>query len=525
MSENEQLPPGWVVADLEDVFDILDGRRVPVNARERAKRVGNIPYYGATGRVGWIDDYLFDEELVLLGEDGAPFFDKARHVAYLIGGKSWVNNHAHVLRPCGGLTGSLFAHQLNVIDYHAYVGGTTRWKLNQAPMRKIQLKIPPSKEQERIADVLDELLSDLDAGVAALERVRDKLKLYRASVLKAAMEGALTAEWRKQHPQVEPASQLLNRILAERRRRWDEDQLRRFKEMSRQPPKNWEAKYREPVPPETSRLPVLPDSWCWASLDQLSLLVTSGSRGWKKYYSDKGAVFIRSQDISHDRLELDNAAHVAPPKSSEGVRTLVQCGDLLVTITGANVAKAAIVNVELPETYVSQHVGLIRFVTPRLRQFIHMYTVAPSGGRKRLLALAYGAGKPGLNLDNLRELPIPLPPESEWEAIVEIVEGQLSVTNHLETDIEGMLKNTLAFRQASLRHAFTGNLVPQDPNNEPASELLERIAAEREKRAREAATAKRLTGLRAPCAPTRESTATTGITSTKEATDGRIPDR
>ena len=102
----------------------------------------------------------------------------------------------------------------------------------------------------------------------ALGRARDKLKLYRASVLKAAVEGALTADWRAQHPHAEPATELLERILVERRRRWEEGQLRKFEERGRAPPKNWKAKYKEPVGPDTTGLPPLPDGWCWVSWEQ-----------------------------------------------------------------------------------------------------------------------------------------------------------------------------------------------------------------------------------------------------------------
>jgi type I restriction enzyme S subunit len=105
-----------------------------------------------------------------------------------------------------------------------------------------------------------------------------------------------------------------------------------------------------------------------------------------------------------------------------------------------------------------------------------------------LLASAYGAGKPGLNLDNLRELPVPLLPVEERETIAETVEDQFSVIEHLEADIEAKLKNAQALRQAILRHAFTGQLVPQDPHDEPASELLKRILTERKARTDEAAT-------------------------------------
>jgi type I restriction enzyme S subunit len=204
-------------------------------------------------------------------------------------------------------------------------------------------------------------------------------------------------------------------------------------------------------------------------------------------------VFIRSQDIRTDSLRLDDVARVTPPPSSEGARTRVHRGDLLVTITGANVARAALVDCDLVEAYVSQHVGMVRMVDSQLGPFIHIYATAPSGGRRVLLKVAYGAGKPGLNLDNLRELAVPLAPIAEQAAIVEAVEDQLSVIHHLEADILMKLKSARALRQSLFRDAFTGRLVPQNSNDEPAGELLKRIGTGREERARHAAKAKHAT--------------------------------
>ena len=336
-------------------------------------------------------------------------------------------------------------HQLNAPQMRQRVAalqsGSTRKRISRMNFSKIPFPLPSLSEQDRIASVVDELFSDLDAGVAALERVREKLKLYRASVLKAAVEGALTTEWRAQHPRTEPATELLKRILAERRCLWEEEQLARFTTKGQEPPKDWKAKYKEPVSPTPTDLLALPEGWCWASLDQLSSLVTSGSRGWKEYYSDQGAIFIRSQDIRTDRLEIDGVAHVCPPSNSEGTRTQIHRGDLLVTITGANVAKAALVDVDVSKAYVSQHVGLIRLVEAQIGRFVHIFATAPSGGRKRLLAVAYGAGKPGLNLDNLKELQVPLPPISEMAAITESVDDQLSVIDHVEAELAAKVKS------------------------------------------------------------------------------------
>jgi type I restriction enzyme S subunit len=134
----------WTTAKLEDIADILDSQRVPINSKEREGRQGKVPYYGATGQVGWIDDFLFDEELVLLGEDGAPFFDASKQKAYIIRGKSWVNNHAHVLRSRSGIPSTYLKYFLDIVDYHGFVSGTTRAKLNQAEMRSRAANTPAS---------------------------------------------------------------------------------------------------------------------------------------------------------------------------------------------------------------------------------------------------------------------------------------------------------------------------------------------------------------------------------------------
>gem|GEM_PF-4575009 len=145
------LPEGWTTLELRDCVDVLDSARVPVNSDERSTRQGTVPYYGATGQVGWIDDYLFDEELLLIGEGGAPFFDKSRPIAYLINGKAWVNNHAHVLRANAGITTNAYLkYFLDQFDFHEYVNGTTRLKLSKGALNRIPVSLSPKNEQQRI---------------------------------------------------------------------------------------------------------------------------------------------------------------------------------------------------------------------------------------------------------------------------------------------------------------------------------------------------------------------------------------
>ncbi len=186
-----KVPNNWVEIKMEDVVEIMDNMRKPVSASERSKRIGEIPYYGATGKAGTIDDYLFDEELVLLGEDGAPFLDGTKEVAYIINGKSWVNNHAHVLKVKEGVSSNKFLlHFLNQFDYTNYVGGTTRLKLNQANLRKIPILLPSFQEQERIVAKLDNLLGHLSKIRTKIETLKNLGDKYLNSCIVNLSENA-----------------------------------------------------------------------------------------------------------------------------------------------------------------------------------------------------------------------------------------------------------------------------------------------------------------------------------------------
>jgi type I restriction enzyme S subunit len=174
--------------------------------------------------------------------------------------------------------------------------------------------------------------------------------------------------------------------------------------------------------------------WQWVRLGAICDLVTSGSRGWREFYADSGSVFIRSQDIKTDKLEFDKKAFVQLPPSAEGARTLVARGDLLITITGANVGKAAHITEDIYDAYVSQHVALVRLKDARFGQYLHRWLINSYGGRALLLASSYGA-KPGLNLQNIKDLPVPLPPLTEQRRIVAKVDELMALCDQLKAQL------------------------------------------------------------------------------------------
>jgi type I restriction enzyme S subunit len=424
-----------------------------------------------------------------------------------------------------GVDGRFTAYQMRwtAINFLHKSRGTTVSGITKKQLNETVFFLPPSNEQIRIADALDELLSDLDAAVAVLEQVRDKLKVYRAAVLKAAVEGALTAAWRRQNPEIEPTSELLKRILAERRRRWEEEQLRKFKEKGREPPKNWKAKYKEPAAPDAADLPPLPDEWCWATVEQVGEVRLGRQRAPQHHRGDHMRPYLRVANVYEDRLDLSDVKtmNFTP---AEFATYALRHGDILLNEGQSPefVGRPAMFRGEIPGCCYQK--TLIRFRSSNglasafalivFRAYLH------SGRFRRSANITTNIAH--LVAERFEPIEFPLPPLEEQEAIVESAEDQLSVIDHLESGLDAKLKNAQALRQSILRHAFSGKLVPQDPNDEPASELLDRIAVERGLRTRESAV-RRLNGRK----PRRSSKARgkAARAATKEAQHGRIADR
>jgi type I restriction enzyme S subunit len=372
------------------------------------------------------------------------------------------------------------------IDKMKTGGSDSGLNLTHDRFRPLPVLVAPFNEQQRIMDMVEELLSDLEAGVAALKRVRAKLKHYRAVVLKAAVEGALTAEWRNQHPVHEPASALLDRILAERHSRWEEAQLQKFQDAGKTPPKDWKAKYPEPKAPDTTNLPLLPEGWCWASLDQLGKLDRGRSKHRPRDAEDLYGgpnPFIQTGDVRKASQYL--RSHTQSYSDAGLKQSKLWPAETLCITIAANIAETAILS--YPACFPDSIVGVLlpkQFVSVR---FVEIFI---RHARERISAYAPATAQKNINNEILRAVAIPLPPVVEQAAIVEAAEDQLSVIEYLEADLEAKLKSAEALRQSILRHAFTGQLVAQNPSDEPASDLLRRIGAEREERARQARVAK-----------------------------------
>jgi len=351
--------------------------------------------------------------------------------------------------------------------------------LSSQTILEIPLPLPPLREQQGIVEAIDSCLSRVDAASAGLEGVRAKVKSYRASVLKAAVEGRLVPTEaslaRADKRDYEAAEELLRHILKERRRRWEETELTRLR-ASGKPPKDdkWKAKYKEPAAPEASGLPELPDGWCWAALPQLGEL----NRGKSKHRprNDPRLLggkypFVQTGDIRNAKTWLRTFEDTYSDFGLAQSR-LWPAGTLCITIA-ANIAETAILGFDA--CFPDSVVGFLQD-DPILTRYVEMFFRT---AKRRLDQYAPATAQKNINLDALSKLAVPLPPRNEQLRMVEEFDRLFSVSSAIDDYGSANLRRCVRLRQAVLKWAFEGKLVDQDPTDEPAERLLTRIRTER----------------------------------------------
>ncbi len=345
--------------------------------------------------------------------------------------------------------------------------------------------LAPLPEQHRIVAKIESLFARLDEGVAALKRAEANLERYRASVLKAAVEGRLTEQWRSENPPEETGEELLGRILAERRKRWEAEQVAKFEAKGRKPPRNWKKKYKEPVIPDTSGLPGLPEGWCWVGIEHLTAFIPYalkagpfGSALKKSFYVESGYKIYGQEQV----LRGDpgwGGYYIDEDRFCSLKNCAVQPGDLLISLVGT-IGRTLVLPQDIEPGIINPRlikVSLNREVA--VPEFFQAYLRSPRV-RQILKRVSHGGTMDVLNMRTLKAVAFPLPPVAEQEFIVQVLSDSSVTLDGMATSFSNSARCAAALRQSILKRAFEGRLVPQDPADEPASILLERIRAERE---------------------------------------------
>lgn len=363
--------------------------------------------------------------------------------------------------------------------------------VNGSKLADLQIPLTSPENQQRIVAEIEKQFSRLDEAVASLKRILANLKRYKAAVLKAAVEGKLTEQWRKDHPDVEPADQLLKHILTERRAKWEESvgakqgvpaspgfgdvgnndgdcnkgeagesfasPLPQMKAKGIKPKDDsWKKKYKEPAGPDTANLPELPEGWVWTALGQLAWSVKDGPH-YSPKYSTSGIPFISGGNIRPEGIDFSSAKFITPELHAElSLRCKPEHGDLLYTKGGTT--GIARINTETRDFNVWVHVAVLKLVDS-IKPFYLQNALNSTHCYKQSQKYTHGVGNQDLGLTRMIWITVPLPPLTEQKFITEEIERRLSVTKELEVTIETNLKRAERLRQTILQRAFSGGLV------------------------------------------------------------------
>lgn len=339
--------------------------------------------------------------------------------------------------------------------------GTTRPRVNLSKIRVMTLPIPPLPEQHRIVTRIEELLTQLDAGVASLKKVQAQLKRYRQAILKAAFEGRLTQEWREEHKrEIEPAQIFLERYKADLKKRLN-------------------GKVKLSLPLDERDFPQLPNLWTWTRIGAFVEIVRGASprpAGSPRYFGGDIPWITVGELTKDEKIYLTEVSSFVTEEGRENSR-FIKANTLLLTNSGATLG---VPKITLIDGCINDGSVALLGVDDVPKRYLYFFLKSQT---KRLRQINQGAAQPNLNTDIVRNIVVPFPPLEEQKEVICEIERHFSQIDHLENTITTSLRQAESLRQSILKQAFEGKLVPQDPSDEPASILLERIKAEKARHA------------------------------------------
>jgi len=514
-----ELPKGWAWANLSEVSFLINGDRGKNYPSKSAFSESGIPFINAGHLVdGHIDcsdmNYITEEHFTLLSNGKIQCND----ILYCIRGslgkialvtnieKGAIASSLVIIRPLQKKN-SKYLYYFLISPYgkneiSKYDNGSAQPNLSATNVGAYQVPLPPLNEQRRIVAKIEALRARSQRVKEALEAIPPLLDQFRQSVLSAAFRGDLTADWREKNPDVEPASVLLEKIRAERRHRWEEAELEKMRASGKVPKDDrWKTKYEEPSSIEQQDFPYLPDGWYWIKLEELASDIPRslqsgpfGSNLLHSEFQNTGILAIGIDNVLDGSFSLGRENRISSEKYKELEKYTARPLDVLITVM-STVGRCCVVPSDIETAIITKHVYRISPEQEIINSYFMMNALRGSVEVKsQLKEQVRGQTRPGINGQILRNLIIPVPSRIEQEEILKRIKVQFDKINQINTILNDLGVTTSLLDQSILTKAFRGELIRQDPNDEPAFVLLERIRAERAKLEASAKTPKKSTG-------------------------------
>ncbi len=395
-------------------------------------------------------------------------------------------------------------HAQDFVSFASHLNEGDRPRVNFDQIGEFEVLVPPPEEQRRIVKRIETLFDEIEQGVASLRDAKKAIGLYRQSLLKSAFEGRLTADWRaRNHDKLQTPDTFVARIHEERERRYEAalDNWERAVAKWR----TGEEKGRKPAKPKrpagfavTAEVPTdvvatTPTQWLWLSLSELGQVTGGLTKNQKRNGLPQRAKYLRVANVYSNRLELDEIMEIGITED-ELRKTRLVAGDLLFVEGNGSIeqiGRVAIWNGSVPDMTHQNH--LIRFSANGLlsSRFALYFMMSPIGRERITIQASSTSGLHTLSISKVGSLPVPVCSPAEQAEVVRIIDDRLEATETLEAEIDTNLARADALRQSILKKAFAGKLVPQDPTDEPATILLQRIEAERASQKQDGTTRKR----------------------------------
>lgn len=395
------IPKTWKWVRFGDLMWNRDSERIPVSVADRKKLSKNYDYYGASGVIDKVEKYIFDEKLLLIGEDGANLVSRSTPIAFIAKGKYWVNNHAHVLGCYKYDYLDFVMHYINSIILIPFVTGTAQPKLNQENMNKIPVPLPPLAEQRRIVEKLDDVLAQIDIIDALQQQYEFDREILKGKIIEAGIRGELT----EQLPEDGNAEDLYEQIQEEKKKHIREGKIKKEKPL-----------------PEISddEIPFkIPSNWKWAYMGE----VFSHNTGKALNNADSEGVpleYITTSNMYWDHFELDGLKKMYF-KESEIDKCTIRKGDLLIC-EGGDIGRSAIWTFDY-DMRIQNHIHKLRGYCG----IVHKYYYYVMRNYKDMgLIDGRGIGLQGFSSKRVHSLVVPLPPLEEQKRIVEKIQSILS---------------------------------------------------------------------------------------------------